>query len=609
MPGIALALATLLVLSMVASGSAQAQTYAEGVLYTFTGTTGNNPFAGLVMDAQGNLYGTTAGGGNPGFGTVFKLDSTGKETVLYSFANTPDGASPLGGLLRDARGNLYGTTSGGGASNSGTVFKLDMAGTETLLYSFAGSGSGDGSGPSDSLAMDAQGNLYGTTQEGGDPTCVTAFGVQSCGTVFRVDPTGKETVLYIFTGTGGDGAQPWGDLLLDAQGNLYGTTEYGGFTNAFCSSGCGTVFKLDSTGKETILYSFTGQRTGGDGANPQAGLVMDAQGNLYGTTSSGGTDNVGTVFKLDTNGNETVFYSIPGSGIVGYYPSGDLLLDAQGNLYGTTLLSGPQNGGAVFEVNPSGSGTALYGFSGRLGDGSYSTSSLVRDAQGDLYGTTRYGGDQNCSAAFPGPPGTLDINCGTVFKLVPYSVSGATAAPVSPGGTTTATITVTPSSGFTGSVALTATITSFPAGTTDSPTLSFGSTSPVTVTNGTAGTATLTISTTAASPAAFVYPYPARPGTGWYSASGATMVFVLGIFLLSAALLGAPVQSRNWRTKLGLLALPVILTGGLLGCGKGAGGGGRGGVDLGTPPGNYIVTVSATSGGAVATTTITVTVQ
>src|SRR5271157_94942 len=343
--GAALALAIMLVAAVLATGSAQAQTYTYSVLYTFTGSPdGAGPDAGLVRDAQGNLYGTTGDGGASGAGTVFKVDTTGKETVLYSFAGTGgDGANPYAGLLRDAQGNLYGTTAGGGdlaclaPYGCGTVFKVDMTGNETVLYSFTGTG-GDGASPRAGLLPDAQGNLYGTTSLGGDLACNAPAG---CGTVFKLDRTGKETVLYSFTG-GADGGRPVAGLVQDAQGNLYGTTASGGDLACLAPYGCGTVFKVDMTGNETVLYSFTG--TGGDGIQPLAGLVLDTLGNLYGTTSQGGdpacTNGCGTVFKVDTTGKETVLYSFTGIGGDGVQPLATLVLDAQGNLYGTTFYGG-----------------------------------------------------------------------------------------------------------------------------------------------------------------------------------------------------------------------------------------------------------------------------
>jgi len=244
----------------------------------------------LVPNSNGNLYGTTSQQGAYGYGTVFKLDSTGKETVLYSFTGTSgDGANPYAGLARDAKGNLYGTTYYGGLESCnnigcGVVFKLDTTGKESLLHTFTGT-EGDGANPSGGLVRDAKGNLYGTTR-------FSAGG----GIVFKVDATGKETVLYAFSGHA-DGDEPFnGTLVRDGRGNLYGTTLLGGDLACSLGYGCGTVFQVDTTGKETVLYNFTG--TGGDGENPMAGLVRDTKGNLYGTTAYGGAYGYGTVFKL-----------------------------------------------------------------------------------------------------------------------------------------------------------------------------------------------------------------------------------------------------------------------------------------------------------------------
>src|SRR5271157_3461030 len=368
----ALALAIMLVAAVLATGSAQAQTYTESVLYSFQGgTDGAGPYAGLVLDAQGNVYGTTYYGGDLacsayGCGTVFTVDTTGKETVLYSFTRVGgDGAGPYAGLVLDAQGNLYGTTYAGGnpactleGPGCGTVFKVDTTGKETVLHSFTGTG-GDGANPYAGLVRDAQGNLYGTTYVGG----------AGYGTVFKLDTTGKETVLYSFTGY--DGSGPEAGLVLDAQGNLYGTTKYGGNLACYAPYGCGTVFKLDTTGKETVLYSFTGTGTG-DGEAPEAGLVLDTKGNLYGTTPYGGTNggasNGGTVFKVDTTGKETVLYSFAGTGAGdGQNPEAGLVLDAQGNLYGTTYFGGANAGGTVFKVDTTGKETVLHSFTGTGG--------------------------------------------------------------------------------------------------------------------------------------------------------------------------------------------------------------------------------------------------
>jgi uncharacterized repeat protein (TIGR03803 family) len=255
------------------------------VLYTFTGgADGSAPEATLVRDPAGNLYGTTVYGGDYGKGVVFKVDTAGTETVLHSFTGGADGETPeTGGLILDTAANLYGTTVFGGTYYSGVVFKLDPTGTETVLYTFTGGA--DGGSPDTGLIRDAAGNLYGTTMQGGDLQACPYLG---CGTVFKLDPTGKETVLYAFNGRA-DGYKPEASLIRDAAGNFYGTTWWGGDLHScpltLGSLGCGVVFKLDPTGVETVLHTFHG---GADGAWPTSTLVRDTAGNLYGTASGGG---------------------------------------------------------------------------------------------------------------------------------------------------------------------------------------------------------------------------------------------------------------------------------------------------------------------------------
>jgi uncharacterized repeat protein (TIGR03803 family) len=383
--GITLALAMGLVPAVVA----QAQTFT--VLYNFTGASdGGNPNAGLIQDAKGNLYSTTTAGGTSNSGVVFELNPKGTETVLHSFTGGSDGGYPYAGLVRDAAGNLYGTTYYAGASGAGVVFKVvPKTKTETVLYGFTGGS--DGEWPYAGLVLDTAGNLYGTTLDGG---------ASGSGTAFKVVPkTKKETVLYSFTGSGGDGAYPFAGLVRDSSGNLYGVTVAGG------TSGYGTVFKVAKTGKETVLYSFTG---GADGGYPIYGyLVRDSAGNLYGTTEIGGTYGYGTVFKVSAKGTETVLYSFTG-GADGGEPISGLVRDAKGNLYGTTFEGGSNSCqgytgcGTVFEVSAKGTETVLHSFD--YSDGAAPFASLLRDAKGNLYGTTFYGGS---SAA------------GTVFKLTP----------------------------------------------------------------------------------------------------------------------------------------------------------------------------------------------
>lgn len=267
----------------------------ETVLYSFTGTgDGALPYSGVIRDSKGNLYGTTFQGGAYNYGTVFKVDFTGTETVLYSFtASKGDGANPYAGLLRDSKGNLYGTTYEGGllsciggyTTGCGVVFELSATGKETLLHTFTGTG-GDGTNPSGGLVRDRNGNLYGTTR----------FAPVGGGTVFQLNPNGGETVLFLFP-EGTDGVEPFDEnLVMDTRGNLYGTTLMGGNPACNAGYGCGAVFALDMTGNETVLHSFTGAPL--DGSTPRVGLVRDKKGNLYGTTAYGGTYGYGTVFKL-----------------------------------------------------------------------------------------------------------------------------------------------------------------------------------------------------------------------------------------------------------------------------------------------------------------------
>jgi uncharacterized repeat protein (TIGR03803 family) len=308
----------------------------EKVLHSFTGgADGANPYAGLVRDSAGNFYGTTANGGAYNAGVVFKVDATGTETVLYSFTGGKDGANPHGSVLRDSAGNLYGTTAGGGAHKAGAVFKVNTTGAETVLYSFTRAGE-HGKWPSAGLVRDSAGNLYGTTPNGG---------AYNAGVAFKLKTNGREKVLYSFTG-GADGGWPVAGLVRDSAGNLYGTTLWGGAYD------CGVVFKVDATGAETVLYTFTG---GGDGGWVHAGLVRDSVGNLYGTTYYGGAAygdyGAGVVFKLDTTGTETVLYSFTGRGDGGWSEAG-LVQDSAGNLYGTTYAAGAYDAGVVFKITP-----------------------------------------------------------------------------------------------------------------------------------------------------------------------------------------------------------------------------------------------------------------
>jgi uncharacterized repeat protein (TIGR03803 family) len=378
----------LCVLIIIAVTPADAQT--ETVLYSFKGVSpdGYDPFGGVTLGKKGVLYGTTAFGGTTGLGTVFMIAADGTETVLHSFSNkSGDGFQPTAGVVLSKAGDLYGTTYYGGAYGFGSVFKVTPKGKETVLYSFGGQ-SGDGQYPYAGLVLDKAGNFYGTTVFGG------AYGD---GTVFKLAPTGAETVLYSFGGQSGDGFQPYGGVILDNAGNLYGTNAFGG-----ANAGGGTVFKVTPTGTETVLYSFGGYS--GDAAEPFAGVVRKG-GVLYGTTAGGGTEGYGTVFKVTLKGKATVLHSFSRFSGDGYQPSSRVIFDRSGNLIGTTQYDGFSGAfGTVFEIAPDGTATVLHDF-GSLGDGFGPAGGLVRDSAGNFYGTTEFGG-------------TLEGG-GTVYKLTP----------------------------------------------------------------------------------------------------------------------------------------------------------------------------------------------
>ena len=398
----AITLAVVIVGLLAPSQSLQAQTFR--VLHQFAGgSDGMSPTAGLVRDAAGNLYGTTYYGGGPGCpflgedigcGIVFKLDPNRNETILYRFTGGPDGGNPEAGLVRDRDGNLYGTTYYGGDLNCSAPYGCGTV----FKVDVSGAetvlhsfNAADGPHPYADLLRDAAGNLYGTT----------LGGEGSFGTVFKLNTSGKLRVLYRFT-NGADGGGPAAGLIRDAAGNLYSTTVEGGVSNF------GTVFKLDSTGTETVLHSFAGSL---DGAYPLAGLVRDAAGNLYGTTESYGPFRAGTVFKLDSTGAETVLHSFAAPPD-GAYPYAGLVRDTAGNLYGTTNGGGSFGAGTVFKLDPAGKLTVLHSFSGNA-DGANPDSALVRDASGNLYGATYLGGDLTCI----NPNGHGVRGCGTVFKV------------------------------------------------------------------------------------------------------------------------------------------------------------------------------------------------
>jgi uncharacterized repeat protein (TIGR03803 family) len=402
----------LLLAAAIMPTPARAQTFT--VLHTFDGKDGAFPEGVLVRDAAGNLYGTTAfgGTGNCGTdrcGTAFMLNKTGKLVGSYSFGGA-NGMEPQAGLFRDAAGNFYGTTESGGdnepscgSSGCGTVFKLNPRGKETVIHKFTATP--DGFFPQSLLIEDGAGNLYGTTQLGGD---------YALGAVFKIDMSGNETILYSFTG-GSDGCFAAPGVILDSAGNLYGVASEGGL--GFCNSGVGVVFKVDPSGNETVLHTFGGE----DGANPDSVLLFDSETNLYGTTANGGTSEgcgfsgCGTVFELSPQQNgswsETVLYSFCSLSECadGEEPVGPLVRDVSGNLYGATYFGGGRSGdGIVFKLDTSGNETVLHSFAGGSG-GAGPAGGLVMDNAGSLYGTTQEGGDA-CAPKF---------TCGVVFEITP----------------------------------------------------------------------------------------------------------------------------------------------------------------------------------------------
>jgi uncharacterized repeat protein (TIGR03803 family) len=429
--GLTVVLAIFVTSVLLTGTRAAAQT--ETVLFNFNNkSAGYAPAAGLIFDAHGNLYGATTGGGANGvYGAVFELSPAEgggwTEKILHSF-NGKDGYAPQFSLIFDSAGNLYGTTLYGGlptkncSKGCGIVFELTPTTgggwKEKVLHNFNGP---DGLNPSSGLIFDAAGNLYGMTALGGHGECIYGTGYPpGCGTVFELTPTVSgnwaERRLHDFSNDGQDGTDPYGGLSFDASGNLYGTTSLGG--SGYCLGGqiqhdvgCGTVFELTPTVSrgwaENILYNFTGNDV--DGQNPNAGVILDAGGNLYGTTFFGGAGGLclndiadcGIVYELSPSvggpWTETVLHSFSLSYTDGENPSGPLIFDASGNLYGTTYAGGAYGfSGTVFELTPAAGGTwneaILHSFGNPLTDGHYPNAGVIFDAAGNLYGTTAAGG-------------------------------------------------------------------------------------------------------------------------------------------------------------------------------------------------------------------------
>ena len=409
-----LACAALVLLASAAALPAQTFT----TLHSFHGSDSKSPQAALTEGANGQLYGTAGEGGASADGTIFSVTKAGQLTTVYSFCSQPscaDGALPSAGLVQTPNRVLYGTTSSAGANSFyaeyGTVFKVS-GGTVTTLYSFCSKANcADGAGPMGGLVLAANGAFYGTTGVGGaSDSCFLG-----CGTIFKITPAGALTSLYSFCSqpSCADGSNPEAGLVLATDGNLYGTTREGGL------SAQGTVFKISPAGALTTLYSFCSKPNCSDGAGPVAGLIQTASGDFYGTTKLGGLNCVpngcGTIFKLSSTGEFTTLYSFCAQPNCadGQYPSASLIQATDGNLYGTTQAAGANSNldqyGTAFRITTSGSLTTLYSFcsSANCADGAAPVAGLVQATDGNLYGTTEAGGTY----------GEKLGGWGTVFKL------------------------------------------------------------------------------------------------------------------------------------------------------------------------------------------------
>jgi len=396
-----------------------AQTFTT--LHSFDNTDGLRADAALVQGTDGNLYGTTNEGGANGGGTVFKITASGTLTTLYSFCSQTsctDGAYPVAALVQAADGNFYGTTAGGGANGQGTVFKITHNGTLTTLYNFCSqSGCMDGEEPTAALVQATNGNFYGTTQSGGVINSTCPFG---CGTVFKITHSGMLTTLYSFCSQNpcADGAYPTTALVQATDGNFYGTTYE-------VANGYGTVFEIAPGGKLTTLHSFDGT----DGGGP-VGLVQATDGNFYGTTEALGPNGLGTVFKMIPSGELTTLYSFCSQSACadGALPYAGLVQATDENFYGTTQYGGATNNpcpnesvpgcGTIFKISASGTLTTLYSFCSQSGcaDGRISSAGLVQDTNGTFYGTTQSGG-----ASYDGTIFSLSVGLGPFVETQPTS--------------------------------------------------------------------------------------------------------------------------------------------------------------------------------------------
>jgi uncharacterized repeat protein (TIGR03803 family) len=379
------------------------------VMHALNGADGAHPFySGLLQADDGQFYGTTFLGGafeclNGECGTVYQITADGILTVLYQFTGGTDGNFPVSSLIQGTDGAFYGITSSGGDFDFGTVYRIGADGTFSVVHAFQGGA--DGGSSLAPLLLGVDGNFYGTGRAGGR------------GTVFQLTPDGTLNTLHVFTGA--DGANPGAGLVQGSDGNFYGSTADGGGIGCEDFGGCGTIFQIRPDGTFTLLHAFAG---GADGARPRSALLEATDGNFYGTTSEGGggpcgdgTSGCGTVFQLSPDGTVTVLYAFQNS-TDGRYPFAGLIQAADGNLYGTTTIGGcsPFCSGTIFQVTLDGTFTSLYAFAdSTYGANPYAT--LIQATDGNLYGTTYYGGDlEACSLS----------GCGTIFRLLSAAPSG-----------------------------------------------------------------------------------------------------------------------------------------------------------------------------------------
>jgi uncharacterized repeat protein (TIGR03803 family) len=404
--GSAVALVTIISLTLLTAMPLRAQFTS---LHSFSGTDGGNPYAGLTQGSNGKLYGTASSGGAHSGGTVFDITTGGTFTSLYSFctlASCADGFDPRSPVVVAPSGSLYGTTYGGGPSDSpGTIYTLSGGGTLTTLYTFCAlSGCTDGEVPVGGLTLAVNGALYGTTSAGG---------AHGGGTIFDIKPSGGAvTTLYNFCsvvvlGQCQDGDSPQATLIQGMDGNFYGTTFDGGTFSYY-----GTLFRLSSAGTFTSLHSFDGT----DGDEPIGGLFQAIDGNYYGTTQTDGANGYGTVFKVTPTGTLTTIYNFCSLSECtdGEFPEDGLIQGTDGNLYGTTFQGGANGEGTIFSITTSGVLTTLHSFDGT--DGNQPWAGLVQDTNGTFYGTTYSGGTSNLGTVF-----SLSVGLSAFVKVQPFA--------------------------------------------------------------------------------------------------------------------------------------------------------------------------------------------